>query len=175
MNFAAIKKHDVANGPGVRVSLFVSGCEHYCKGCFNSEAWDFSYGSVFDENAESEIFAALGKPYIKGFSLLGGEPFHPKNRPALVLLLEKIKKTFPEKDVWCYTGSTLETDLQKDGGRNRCEVTDAFLSMIDVLVDGAFVEALKDITLRFRGSSNQRLIDMNKTRETGRVTLLDLG
>lgn len=168
MNFAAIKKHDVANGPGVRVSLFVSGCEHYCKGCFNSEAWDFSYGSVFDENAESEIFAALGKPYIKGFSLLGGEPFHPKNRPALALLLEKIKKTFPEKDVWCYTGYDLETELlfgKNDGNARR------MLENIDILVDGRFVEEKKNLSLRFRGSENQRIIKLPETLATGKIVL----
>ncbi len=168
MNFAAIKKHDVANGPGVRVSLFVSGCEHYCKGCFNSEAWDFSYGSVFDENAESEIFAALGKPYIKGFSLLGGEPFHPKNRPALVLLLEKIKKTFPEKDVWCYTGYDLETELLF--GKND-ENARRMLENIDILVDGRFVEEKKNLSLRFRGSENQRIIKLPETLATGKIVL----
>lgn len=168
MNFAAIKKHDVANGPGVRVSLFVSGCEHYCKGCFNSEAWDFSYGRVFDENAESEIFAALGKPYIKGFSLLGGEPFHPKNRPALALLLEKIKKTFPEKDVWCYTGYNLETELlfgKEDENARR------MLENIDILVDGRFVEEKKNLSLRFRGSENQRIIKLPETLVTGKIVL----
>ena len=168
MNFAAIKKHDVANGPGVRVSLFVSGCEHYCKGCFNSEAWDFSYGSVFDENAESEIFAALGKPYIKGFSLLGGEPFHPKNRPALALLLEKIKKTFPEKDVWCYTGYDLETELLF--GKND-ENARRMLENIDILVDGRFVEEKKNLSLRFRGSENQRIIKLPETLATGKIVL----
>ena len=168
MNFAAIKKHDVANGPGVRVSLFVSGCEHYCKGCFNSEAWDFSYGKVFDENAESEIFAALGKPYIKGFSLLGGEPFHPKNRPALALLLEKIKKTFPEKDVWCYTGYDLETELlfgKEDENARR------MLENINILVDGRFVEEKKNLSLRFRGSENQRIIKLPETLATGKIVL----
>ena len=168
MNFAAIKKHDVANGPGVRVSLFVSGCEHYCKGCFNSEAWDFSYGSVFDENAENELFAALGKPYIKGFSLLGGEPFHPKNRPTLALLLEKIKKTFPEKDVWCYTGYDLETELlfgKEDENARR------MLENIDILVDGRFVEEKKNLSLRFRGSENQRIIKLPETLATGKIVL----
>ena len=168
MNFAAIKKHDVANGPGVRVSLFVSGCEHYCKGCFNSEAWDFSYGKVFDENAESEIFAALGKPYIKGFSLLGGEPFHPKNRPALALLLEKIKKTFPEKDVWCYTGYDLETELLF--GKND-ENARRMLENIDILVDGRFVEEKKNLSLRFRGSENQRIIKLPETLAAGKIVL----
>ena len=168
MNFAAIKKHDVANGPGVRVSLFVSGCEHYCKGCFNSEAWDFSYGKVFDENAESEIFAALGKPYIKGFSLLGGEPFHPKNRPALALLLEKIKKTFPEKDVWCYTGYDLETELLF--GKND-ENARRMLENIDILVDGRFVEEKKNLSLRFRGSENQRIIKLPETLAAGEIVL----
>lgn len=168
MNWAAIKKHDVANGPGVRVSLFVSGCEHYCKGCFNSEAWDFSYGSVFDEKAEKELFEALDRPYIKGFSLLGGEPFHPKNRPELALLLEKIKKAFPEKDVWCYTGYDLETELLfgKDD-----ENTRRMLENIDILVDGRFVEEKKNLSLRFRGSENQRIIKLPETLSSGKIIL----
>ena len=168
MNWAAIKKHDVANGPGVRVSLFVSGCEHYCKGCFNSEAWDFSYGSVFDEETEKELLDALERPYIKGFSLLGGEPFHPKNRPELAQLLEKIKKTFPEKDIWCYTGYDLETELLfgKDD-----ENTRRMLENIDILVDGRFVEEKKNLSLRFRGSENQRIIKLPETLAAGKIFL----
>lgn len=168
MNWAAIKKHDVANGPGVRVSLFVSGCEHYCKGCFNSEAWDFSYGSVFDEETEKELLDALERPYIKGFSLLGGEPFHPKNRPELARLLEKIKKTFPEKDIWCYTGYDLETELLfgKDD-----ENTRRMLENIDILVDGRFVEEKKNLSLRFRGSENQRIIKLPETLAAGKIFL----
>ena len=148
MNYGEIKKTDIANGIGVRVTLFVSGCTRHCKNCFNAETWDFN-----------------------GLTLLGGEPMEPQNQRALVPFLHRVRKLYPEKDIWCYSGSTLETDMLKDGGRNRCEVTDEFLSLLDVLVDGAFVDELKDISLRFRGSSNQRIIDMNKTRETGKVTL----
>lgn len=161
MNYAAIKKHDVANGPGIRVSLFVSGCEHYCKGCFNSEAWDFSYGKPFDAEAEKELFEALEKPYIKGFSLLGGEPFHPKNRPTLAVLLEKIKKAFPEKDVWCYTGYVLDEIIGDETAR-------LMLDNIDILVDGRFVEEKKNLSLRFRGSENQRILSLPQTLATGK-------
>ena len=171
MYYGEIKKTDIANGVGVRVSLFVSGCTRHCKNCFNAETWSFTYGKPFTAETEQEILDALAPGYINGLSLLGGEPMECENQRALVPLLRRVRAAYPEKDVWCYTGSTLETDLQKDGGRNRCEVTDAFLSMIDVLVDGAFVEALKDITLRFRGSSNQRLIDMKQTRQRGEIVL----
>ena len=171
MYYGEIKKTDIANGVGVRVSLFVSGCTRHCKNCFNAETWSFTYGKPFTAETEQEILDALAPGYINGLSLLGGEPMECENQRALVPFLRRVRAAYPEKDVWCYTGSTLETDLQKDGGRNRCEVTDAFLSMIDVLVDGAFVEALKDITLRFRGSSNQRLIDMKQTRQRGEIVL----
>lgn len=171
MYYGEIKKTDIANGVGVRVSLFVSGCTRHCKNCFNAETWSFTYGKPFTAETEQEILDALAPGYINGLSLLGGEPMECENQRALVPFLRRVRAAYPEKDIWCYTGSTLETDLQKDGGRNRCEVTDAFLSMIDVLVDGAFVEALKDITLRFRGSSNQRLIDMKKTRQRGEIVL----
>lgn len=160
MNYAAIKKHDVANGPGIRVSLFVSGCEHYCKGCFNSEAWDFSYGAPFDASAEAELFEALGRSYIKGFSLLGGEPFHPKNRPVLADLLEKIKEKFPEKDVWCYTGYNFEELCDESLARR-------MLENIDILVDGRFIEEKKNLSLRFRGSENQRILRMPETLASG--------
>ena len=159
MNYGEIKKTDIANGIGVRVTLFVSGCTRHCKNCFNAETWDFNYGKPFTKETEDEVLAALAHGFINGLTLLGGEPMEPQNQ------------LYPEKDIWCYSGSTLETDMLKDGGRNRCEVTDEFLSLLDVLVDGAFVDELKDISLRFRGSSNQRIIDMNKTRETGKVTL----
>ena len=171
MYYGEIKKTDIANGIGVRVSLFVSGCTRHCKNCFNAETWSFTYGKPFTAETEQEILDALAPGYINGLSLRGGAPMECENQRALVPFLRRVRAVYPEKDVWCYTGSTLETDLQKDGGRNRCEVTDAFLSMIDVLVDGAFVEALKDITLRFRGSSNQRLIDMKQTRQRGEIVL----
>lgn len=131
----------------------------------------FNYGKPFTKETEDEVLAALAPGFIDGLTLLGGEPMEPQNQRALVPFLHRVREIYPEKDIWCYSGSTLETDMLKDGGRNRCEVTDEFLSLLDVLVDGAFVDELKDISLRFRGSSNQRIIDMNKTRETGKVTL----
>lgn len=159
MNYAAIKKYDVANGPGVRVSLFVSGCTHACKNCFNKEAWDFAYGEPFTAEAEQELLAALDKEYIMGFSLLGGEPFEPQNQRALLPLLQKIRRQFPQKTVWCYTGYRLDKELWQES-RARCAVTDDMLACLDVLVDGEFVEELKDLSIRFRGSSNQRIIDV---------------
>ena len=138
MNFATIKKYDVANGPGVRVSLFVSGCGHRCKGCFNAEAWDFAYGSPYTAATEEEILSALGHSYIAGLSLLGGEPFDPRNQETVCGLLKKVKERFPQKDVWCYTGYTLETDLQ-EGGAAFTPFTKDMLARIDVLVDGEFV------------------------------------
>ena len=170
MNYATIKELDVANGTGVRVSLFVSGCTHHCPECFNSEAWDFNYGSEYTEETEEKIMKLLSRGYIEGFSLLGGEPFEPCNQRVLVKLLEKIKKTYPEKTVWCYTGYLYDEELKKES-RARCEVTDRMLDMIDVLVDGRFVVEKKNLNLLFRGSSNQRVIDLNKTRENGRVTI----
>ncbi len=170
MNYATIKELDVANGTGVRVSLFVSGCTHHCPECFNSEAWDFDYGSEYTEETESKIMKLLERGYIEGFSLLGGEPFEPCNQRVLVKLLEKIKRTYPEKTVWCYTGYLYDAELKKES-RARCEVTDRMLDMIDILVDGRFVAEKKNLNLRFRGSSNQRVIDLNKTRETGTVTI----
>lgn len=168
MNFSAIKTHDVANGIGVRVSLFVSGCTHHCKECFNPETWDFNYGEPFTEEQEQKIMDALAPAFIKGFSLLGGEPFEPVNQLALVSLLKKIKETYPEKTIWCYTGYVLDRELLKDS-RARCEVTDEMLSYIDILVDGEFVAAQKDLNLRFRGSTNQRIIDVKKTLEKGQI------
>ena len=168
MNYSAIKTHDVANGIGVRVSLFVSGCTHHCKDCFNAETWDFNYGEPFTEEQEQEIIKALAPKFIKGFSLLGGEPFEPVNQLALVPLLKKIKETYPEKTVWCYTGYVLDRELLKDS-RARCEVTDEMLSYIDVLVDGEFVAAQKDLNLRFRGSTNQRIIDVKETLKRGQI------
>ena len=170
MNFANIKKHDIANGVGVRVSLFVSGCTHRCKGCFNAEAWDFAYGRPYTEETEEEILSALDKSYIAGLSLLGGEPFEPCNQRALLPLLRKFRRRFPQKDVWCYSGYTLDKDLT-GGGRAHCEATEEMLSLIDILVDGEFVEEKKDLKLRFRGSSNQRIIDVKRTLAEGQVRL----
>lgn len=162
MNYSAIKNCDVANGPGVRVSLFVSGCTHHCKGCFNAETWDFNFGEKFTKEHEDKIIELLKPDYIKGFSLLGGEPFEPSNQRVLVGLLKRIKETYPKKTVWCYTGYLLDDELLQDS-RARCEVTDEMLSYIDILVDGEFKTELKDLRLRFRGSSNQRVIDLQAT------------
>lgn len=158
MNYATIKKYDIANGIGVRVSLFVSGCNHRCKGCFNSEAWDFNYGKKFDVNAENEILHVLEKPYIKGLSVLGGEPLQQDS--TLLEFLRKVKSKFPNKSIWLYTGYTYEQIKDKKE-----------LDYIDVLVDGKFVEALKDISLQFRGSSNQRIIDVKATKENSKIIL----
>ena len=159
MNYATIKWADVANGPGVRVSLFVSGCTHRCPGCFNQEVQDFAYGQPFTKAEEDKLTAALSPAHIRGLSLLGGEPFEPDNQRALLPLLRRVKEQFPEKEIWCYTGYTLETELWRDS-RARCECTDELLSLIDVLVDGPFVEEQKDLNLRFRGSSNQRILNI---------------
>ncbi len=171
MNYATIKKRDIANGPGVRVSLFVSGCTHHCPGCFNADTWDFAYGEPFTPEVEEELLAAMAPDYIKGLSLLGGEPFEPSNQRALVPFLRRVREVFPQKTVWCYSGFTLEE--LTGTSRARCEVTDEMLSMLDVLVDGRFVLAKKNIRLRFRSSENQRLIDLNATRECGEIVLWD--
>lgn len=168
MNYSAIKKCDVANGPGVRVSLFVSGCTHHCKGCFNAETWDFKFGNEFTNTQEDEIIELLKPEYIKGFSLLGGEPFEPTNQRVLVKLLKRIKETYPDKTIWCYSGYLLDDELLNDS-RARCEVTDEMLSYIDILVDGEFKQDLKDLRLRFRGSSNQRVIDLKETLNNGEI------
>ena len=173
MYYGAIKKTDIANGTGVRVTLFVSGCTHHCRGCFQPESWDFQYGSPYTKETEQEILNALDHDYIKGLTLLGGEPFEPENQKVLVRLLKNVRARFPQKDIWCYTGYTYETDLIEDG-RARCEVTDDMLSLIDVLVDGEFHEAEKDISLRFRGSKNQRLIDLPKTKRQKNIILLEI-
>lgn len=173
MNYGTIKKYDIANGEGVRVSLFVSGCTHHCKNCFNEEAWDFWYGKPFTKDTELEIMDALSADYINGLTLLGGEPFEPENQKVLLPFLRRVRERFPEKDIWCYTGYSLERELLADS-RARCECTDEMLSFIDVLVDGRFVEELKDISLPFRGSSNQRIIDLKATLESGCAVLKKL-
>ena len=164
MNYASIRTCDIANGEGVRVSLFVSGCTHRCKGCFNPDQWDFGYGQLFDRKVEDEILAALEPSFISGLTILGGEPMEPANQRALVPFLRRFedfrRKTKDKKTLWVYTGCVLETDLRGGETRWRTEVTDEFLSMIDVLVDGPFVEELKDISLQFRGSSNQRILHL---------------
>ena len=169
MNYGAIKETDIANGVGIRVSLFVSGCTHHCPGCFNADTWDFSYGEPFTEEIEAKILSLLEPDYINGLSLLGGEPMEPVNQRVLVPFVRNVKKKYPQKDIWCYSGYTFE---EIKNGRAHCEVTDEFLNLIDVLVDGRFVEAQKNIRLKFRGSENQRLIDVKKTLKTGEITEL---
>ncbi len=172
MHYATVKWCDIANGEGVRVSLFVSGCTHRCKNCFNQVAWDFSYGEPFDEEIQDKIIKALGASYIAGLSLLGGEPFEPQNQEVLYPFVKRVRETYPEKSIWCYTGFVLE---EKKGRLREKEkntpVTKALLSLIDVLVDGAYVEELKDVRLKFRGSSNQRVLDLKSTLEKRKPVL----
>ncbi len=173
MRIAEIKKCDIANGPGVRVSVFVSGCTHHCPGCFNEEAQDFAYGQPYTDEIRKEILDALSPEYIKGLTLLGGEPFEPVNQRDLLPLIRTVRNTMPDKNIWCYTGYLLDDELL-GVSRARCEYTDDMLSLIDVLVDGEFIEARKDITLAFRGSSNQRIIDLKETLKEGQIVLYDL-
>ena len=161
MNYATIKNCDIANGPGIRVSLFVSGCTHRCKGCFNEVAWDFDYGQPFTQETEDKLLAMLAPDYIQGITLLGGEPFDPRNQPALVEFLRRLRAQYPHKSVWAFSGYLFEDMLcGKVGDRATCL---EFLSMVDVLVDGPFVESKKNLMLRFRGSENQRLLDIPKS------------
>lgn len=173
MNYGEIKNYDIANGEGVRVSLFVSGCTHHCKNCFNPETWSFEYGKPFTKETEDYIIECLSPDYIDGLSLLGGEPFEPQNQEVLLPFLRKVKNELSNKNIWCYTGYLFDRELLSES-RARCEFTDEMLSLIDVLVDGEFVQALHDISLAFRGSSNQRIIDVQKSLETGEVKLHNL-
>lgn len=168
MNYAALKPFDVANGPGVRVSLFVSGCRHMCKNCFNKEAWDFNYGKPYTEAETEKILEAMKPDYIKGFSLLGGEPFEKENQAVLCEVLEKIKKAYPEKTIWCYTGFSYDTELLQ-GKICDFSITKRMLDCIDILVDGKFIEAEKDLSLRFKGSRNQRIIDVQTSLKEGKI------
>lgn len=172
MNYAKIKKCDVANGPGVRVSLFVSGCNHHCKNCFNREAWDFNYGNNFTEKEENQIIEDLKPDYITGLSLLGGEPFERQNQEGLAPLVKKVKQEYPDKKIWCYTGFTFDKQILGEmiGQENR-ETTKEMLENIDYIVDGRFVEELKNPSLKFKGSSNQRIIDVKKSLEQNEVVL----
>ena len=166
MNYATIKNCDIANGPGVRVSLFVSGCTHHCPGCFNQVAWDFDYGEPFTEETIQTILSMLRPDYIRGLTLLGGEPFEPQNQPAIVELLRRIKAELPAKSIWAFSGYLYEDIVSGKLGDTR-----EYVSYLDVLVDGPFVQAKKNLSLRFRGSENQRLIDIPKTLAAGTVTL----
>lgn len=170
MNYAAIKNCDIANGPGVRVSLFVSGCTHHCKGCFNEVAWDFDYGEPFTQQTVDMILEMLKPGYIKGITLLGGEPFEPENQPPLVDLLGQIKAVYPEKSIWAFSGYLFDKDILA-GKLGNPDITKKFLSYLDVLVDGPFVESKKNLSLRFRGSSNQRIIHVPSSLERGEIVL----
>lgn len=167
MNYGEIKTCDIANGEGVRVSLFVSGCTHHCKNCFNDVAWDFGYGKPFTEETEEMLLKTLEPDYVDGLSLLGGEPFEPENQKELAGLLQKIKESYPEKNVWCYTGYLYDVDLIP-GGKVYTEYTDKMLACIDTLVDGEFIEAEKDLTLEFRGSRNQRILHLDEIRQNAK-------
>lgn len=173
MNYSVIKKFDIANGPGVRVSLFVSGCTHHCKGCFNPETWDFAFGQPFTEDTEREILEALQPDHIRGLSLLGGEPFEPQNQGPLLSFVRRVREAYPEKDIWCYTGYLFDRELLGDSPAHQ-ETTVPLLQQIDVLVDGVFIEAQKNLSIRFRGSSNQRIIDVQQSLKENRTVVLDM-
>ena len=168
MNYADIKQYDIANGDGVRVSLFVSGCTHHCKGCFNKETWDFNYGEPFTEKEIEKIIDYLSPGYVQGLSLLGGEPMEPQNQEALLPLLRQVHERYPEKNVWCYSGYLFDEDIL---GRmcKESETTRELIGYIDILVDGEFVEERKNLKINFRGSDNQRIIDVQKSLETGEI------
>ncbi len=170
MHYGEIKNCDIANGEGVRVTLFVSGCTNHCENCFQPQTWDFAYGEPFTEQTQETLLQMLKPAYINGLTLLGGEPMEPENQRALLPFIKKVRETYPEKTVWIFSGFTWE-ELHREGSHPRCEVTDSLLSLADVLVDGRYVEALHDISLRFRGSSNQRLIDVQKTLKNGEIVL----
>ena len=170
MNYAEIKNCDIANGPGVRVSLFVSGCTHRCKGCFNQVAWDFNYGKPFTQETIDELLAMLRPPHIKGLTLRGGEPFEPENQAPVLELLRQMKALYPQKTVWAFSGYLLDRDILS-GRLGPWEITKEYLGYLDVLVDGPFIQEKKDLTLRFRGSSNQRIIDVKATLSCGEIVL----
>ena len=170
MNYAVIKNCDIANGPGVRVSLFVSGCTHRCKGCFNEVAWDFDYGQPFTQDTINDILNMLAPDYVKGITLLGGEPFEPQNQPAILNLLRQMHEKYPDKSVWAFSGYLFDKDILS-GKLGPWQITEEYLRYVDVLVDGPFVEAKKDLSLRFRGSSNQRIIDVPSSLSKGKIVL----
>ncbi len=171
MKYGGIKFLDVSNGPGIRTSLFVSGCTHHCKGCFNEETWDFSYGNEYTDEVEGKITASLSSPHVAGLTVLGGEPMELSNQPFVRKLLERVRTEYPEKSLWVYSGYTFEELTDRENKRCHGEHTDAILGLIDVLVDGKFVLLLKDISLKFRGSGNQRIIDMKSTLREGKIIL----
>lgn len=172
MHYGAIKKCDIANGEGIRVSLFVSGCRNKCKGCFQPETWDFKYGTPFDEKAMEIILSAAENPSVRGLTVLGGEPMEPENQPDVLSILRIFKENYPEKTVWMYTGNLYEELVGERGEHSSClPITSELLSLTDVLVDGRYIEEEKSLGLRFRGSKNQRVIDMKETRKNGSVTI----
>lgn len=170
MYYGEVISADIANGVGVRVSLFVSGCTNHCEGCFQPETWAFDYGEPYTQEVEDAMIQELSKDFYQGLTILGGEPFELSNQRELVRLIRRLRQELPNKDIWIYTGNLLDDELAPGGSRH-CEVTDEILDSIDVLVDGRFVEEKKNIRLRFRGSENQRVIDMKKTRESGKIVL----
>ena len=171
MYYGNLKKCDIANGIGVRVTLFVSGCTNHCPDCFQPQTWDFHFGRPFTADTEREIFAELDKSYVDGLTVLGGEPFEPENQRDLLPFLREVRRRYPGKTIWCFTGFRLEDELLREGSHPRCAVTDDRLSCIDVLVDGRFVAAEKDISLQFRGSRNQRVLDLPKTLAAGQPVI----
>ena len=173
MHYGQIMIADSANGIGMRVSLFVSGCLNRCRGCFQPETWDFDYGYPFTPEVEQQLMDELSHPYYDGLTILGGEPFELQNQPDVARLILRVKEELPDKTIWMYTGYTYDKDLVP-GGCRYTDVTDTILDHIDTLVDGRFVEEKKNIRLRFRGSENQRIIDMKKTRATGQIVLSPL-
>ena len=174
MHYGAIKKCDISNGEGIRTSIFVSGCRNRCKNCFNPDTWAFDYGKPFDESAAEEIFASMNNSSVKGLTVLGGEPMEPENQKDLLPFLREFKKRFPNKNVWLFTGNLYEELMGEPGSHFKClDITKEILSYVDILVDGRFIEEEKRLGLRFRGSANQRIIDMNKTREAGEIVIWD--
>ncbi len=170
MNYADIKQYDVANGPGVRISLFVSGCTHHCKNCFNAETWDFNFGKPFTEETIDTIIKYMSQSFIAGLTLLGGDPMEPSNQTALLPLLRRVKETYPDKNIWCFTGYTYEDDIINNMLSSHPD-TKEFMSYIDVLVDGEYVEELHNMNLRFKGSSNQKTILVKESLESGKTVL----
>ncbi len=174
MHYGAIKKCDISNGEGVRTTIFVSGCRNHCKNCFNPDTWAFDYGAPFDEAAMEDVWESLDFSYVRGLTVLGGEPMEPENQRELLPFLRETKRRFPDKTIWLYTGNLYEELMGEPGSHFKClDITRELLSYVDILVDGRFVEELKRLGLRFRGSSNQRIIDMNKTRLSGEIVIWD--
>lgn len=174
MNYGAIKKFDIANGEGIRTTLFVSGCRNRCEHCFQKETWDFNYGKPFTDREAEEIFKSLENGSVRGLTILGGEPMEPENQRGLLPFLREFKRRFPDKNLWLYTGNLYEELTGKPGSHFKCiDITAELLALVDILVDGRFIEQRKRLGLRFRGSDNQRIIDMNKTREAGEIVIWD--